>query len=126
MTTVPKTIPGTAVELQLPALPTTDFWNETQWTVLMSLLEAVLPPISRPATLTDTTSQIRVSDAEYAAALQLAQNTMKKPPSEEKFQEYMAHNPAKEPKFIESITRTLAALPAGAQRQLGGAMGALG
>ncbi|GKT53678.1 long chain fatty alcohol oxidase [Colletotrichum tofieldiae] len=125
MATLPKTVPGTATQLQLPALPTSDFWNETQWAVLMSLLEAVLPSISRPATLSDTTNQVRVSEAEYAAALQLVQNTMTKPPSEEKFQEYLAYNPAKEPRFVESITRTLAAMPAGAQRQLGGAMGAL-
>ncbi|CCF45054.1 hypothetical protein CH063_14261 [Colletotrichum higginsianum] len=125
MTTLPKTVPGTAVQVQLPALPTSDFWSETQWAVMMSLLEAVLPSISRPSTLSDPTNQVRVPEADYAAALQLAQNTMKKPPSEEKFQEYLAHNPAKEPKFVESITRTVAALAPAAQRQLGGVMSSL-
>ncbi|KAK2014768.1 long chain fatty alcohol oxidase [Colletotrichum eremochloae] len=125
MATLPKAIPGTDVQLQLPALPTTSFWSETQWAVLMSLLEAVLPSISLPATLSDATNQVRVSEADYTAALQLVRNTMKNPPSEEKFLEYLAHNPAKEPRFVENITRTLASLPAAAQRQLGGAMGAL-
>ncbi|KAK1971198.1 GMC oxidoreductase [Colletotrichum sublineola] len=125
MATLPKAIPGTDVQLQLPALPTTSFWSETQWAVLMSLLEAVLPSISLPATLSDATNQVRVSEADYTAALQLVRNTMKNPPSEEKFLEYLAHNPAKEPRFVENITRTLTSLPAAAQRQLGGAMGAL-
>ncbi|TKW50203.1 Long-chain-alcohol oxidase FAO2 [Colletotrichum tanaceti] len=127
MTTLPKTVPGTAIQdqIQLPALPTSDFWSETQWAVMMSLLEAVLPSISRPSTLSDPTNQVRVPEADYAAALQLAQNTMKNPPSEEKFQEYLAHNPAKEPKFVESITRTAAALAPAAQRQLGGVMSSL-
>ncbi|KAF4875836.1 Long-chain-alcohol oxidase FAO2 [Colletotrichum siamense] len=119
-------LPEEVSKLELPVLPTSDFWNETQWSVLFSLLEAALPSIARPATLSDKTNQVRVSEAEYAQALQLVQNTMKNPPSEEKFQEYLAHCPAKEPKFVESVTRTLAALPSAAQKTLGGAMGALG
>ncbi|KAK1991967.1 GMC oxidoreductase [Colletotrichum falcatum] len=125
MATVSKTIPGTQTQIQLPALPATDFWSETQWAVLMSLVEAVLPSISLPATLSDATSQVRVSEADYAAALQLVRDTMKNPPSEEKFLEYLAHNPAREPRFVENLKRTLASLPSGAQRQLGGAMGTL-
>ncbi|TEA21494.1 Long-chain-alcohol oxidase FAO2 [Colletotrichum sidae] len=121
----PPKIPGTSVALQLPEVPTSDFWKETQWTVLLSLLEAALPSISRPASLSDQANQVRVSDADYAQALQLVQNTMKNPPSEEKFLEYLAHCPAKEPKFVESIKRTIAALPSAAQRTLGGALSAL-
>ncbi|KAK1595320.1 GMC oxidoreductase [Colletotrichum navitas] len=125
MATLSKTIPGTDVQLQLPVLPVNNLWNETQWAVLMSLLEAVLPSISLPATLSDPTNQICVSGADYAAALQLVRNTMKNPPSEEKFLEYLAHSPAKEPKFVDSIKRTMASLPAGSQRQLAGAMSTL-
>ncbi|OLN81826.1 Long-chain-alcohol oxidase FAO2-like protein 2 [Colletotrichum chlorophyti] len=125
MATLPQTISGASVQLQHPVLPTSDFWTETQWTVFMSLLEAVLPSISRPATLSDKANQVRVSEADYAAALKLVQNTMKNPPSEEKFQEYLAHNPAKEPSFRDCVTRTMAALPSAAQRQLGAAMAGL-
>lgn len=123
--TVPQKVPGTSVQIPLPALPSAEFWTETQWAVLRSLLEAVLPSIARPAAFSEESSQVPVSEADYAAALELIQNTMENPPAEEKFQEYLAHNPAHDPEFVESTTRTLAALPSGAQRQLGGAMGAL-
>ncbi|KAF6827017.1 long chain fatty alcohol oxidase [Colletotrichum musicola] len=117
--------PQQVSKLELPGMPACDFWNETQWNVLFSLLEAALPSISRPATLTDEANQVRVSEAEYAEALKLVQNTMTSPPSEDQFQEYLAHCPAKEPKFVESVKRTMAELSSGAQRALGGAMGAL-
>jgi hypothetical protein len=109
----------------LPGLPSVEFWNDTQWTVFMSLVDAVLPSIVTEATLTDKAHQVQISDADYSAAYEQLKRSMANAPSEKDFRSYLQFCPSKDPVFIKNYKRSLATLPSDIQKKLAGSLSLL-
>ncbi len=113
------------IPVPLPALPSTDFWTETQWAVYLSFADAVLPSVVAASALTDRHGQVRISDDEYAAAYRTVRDAMSNAPKEEDFADYLRWSPSRDPRFVANVRRTLSTVPAEAQKRLGGVLNIL-
>ncbi|PNH66212.1 hypothetical protein VD0002_g3083 [Verticillium dahliae] len=117
-----SSLQAVAAALRLPAVPPAGFWDETQWAVFWSMMEAALPSIREASSVEDENHQIKLDHDQYSSAYELVKATMKNPPSEDKFHAYLDYNASADPDFRNSIIRTLYMLPGASQRSLGGAL----
>ena len=110
---------------ELPDLPPTDFWNETQWNVLFALMDAAVPALTLESEVKDEHKQLAISEAQFRDALALARDQMVEPPSEELLKKYLEDMPSSHPGFIVGIKRTLSNVPDVSKKQLGAVLYAL-
>ena len=115
-TSEPALMPSPPV---LPALPLTDFWDETQWAVFLALVEAVIPSISPESCLEDPHHQIRISDHEFQEAFEDAVGPLSERVTVEKFKTLLADRPTTDKAFVENIKRSIEKLPVQQRTQLG-------
>ena len=110
---------------ELPNLPPTDFFSETQWNVLFALMDGALPALTLESEVRDEHKQSAISEAQFRDALALARDQMVEPPSEELLKKYLEDMPSSYPGFVVGIQRTLSNVPDAAKKQLGAVLYAL-
>lgn len=111
----------------LPPLPPGhgDYFTETQWTVLMSLLDAAIPSITAASNKNDDKTQIGLADAEFNEIVSKAQASVVKKPAVEDITAYLAERASDDPAFCVAVRRTLSTVSAAARTQLGAILFAL-
>lgn len=114
------------IPVDLPGLPALHFWTPSQWSTYFSLIEAIIPSIVTPSGLTDKAGQVRISDEGFAEAYARILTAVAHPPSEADFRAYLEWSPATDPRFAENCQRSLATVPPGALKRLGGVLNLLG
>jgi hypothetical protein len=109
----------------LPEPPSGDFFNETQWAVLMSLIDAVLPSLVPESKLTDQSTQKAIPDKDYQKAIKTIQTTVAEAPDEGTISAYLSEIPSENTAFLHALRRCLSGIPASGRNQLGGVLSAL-
>lgn len=110
----------------MPDAPTGDYFNETQWAVLMALADAVVPSIAAESKVTNEKVQRRMPDQEYQKIIQSNKGSIIAAPGDESlFQEYLDDRPSKHPAFLDHCRRTLSNVPASDRKQLATVLSAL-
>ncbi|OIW33590.1 GMC oxidoreductase [Coniochaeta ligniaria NRRL 30616] len=109
----------------LPEPPSGDFFNETQWAVLMSLIDAVLPPTLPESKVTDQITQKAIPDADYQTAITTTRTVLAQAPDEATLAAYLSTTPSQNPATLHAIRRSLGGVSASARTQLGGVLSAL-
>jgi len=108
-----------------PALrdpPSGDWWDETQWGVFISLLEAVLAPVVAASDVADKRTQKKISDAEYERAYARIARTTADAPDRDLFRAFLRERPTENPAFLHCVRRTLSNVPAVERKKLGDAL----
>lgn len=117
--------------------PTGDWWDETQWSVLLSLLDAVLAPVvangdarveqqkANKAAAADTLRFNRATfkqlpKAELNDAIARARNAFTNPPAANEVSDYLADRASDNPKFLMGVRRTLSGVSVKDRGDLGG------
>ncbi|KAK7750997.1 hypothetical protein SLS62_007130 [Diatrype stigma] len=116
------------VPVELPALGSDAYYDDTQWQVLLSLIDAVIPSIvadSAPADA-DEKHHLRIPQAQYREAYESAQRLVKHPPAAAEFEQYLSARPLENTRFLQQLRRTFGNLPPYQRRQLGGILTLLG
>lgn len=109
----------------LPPVPSGDYFNETQWTVLMAILDAVIPSIAAASTVTDEKTHRSVDDGEFKSATSLGQSKLVSPLSDAALKAYLEDRPSASPEFMDILRRTLSTIPPPARNKLGSVLHAL-
>jgi hypothetical protein len=104
----------------LSTLPATDFWNETQWAVFMSLMDAALPAIGPKSAVQDSRIRVQIPDRELDALFERLANTVADPPSKEDFTAYLGERCVDDVAFVETCKRNVCSLPPSTLKELGG------
>lgn len=119
------TIPA-APEATLAPIPTglstlvsTDFWDESQWEVFFSVMEAVLPAVASQSTITDKHNQIRITDAEFEDIYKRLSENVVDAPSKEALRGFLAERFTDNPEHVETCKRMLSSFPPEKNQQLG-------
>ncbi|ROT35862.1 long-chain fatty alcohol dehydrogenase [Sodiomyces alkalinus F11] len=113
--------------LQSPPLSEPSFWNETQWAVLWSLMEAILPSIRSESDVSDENSQVKLPDAEYSEAIRLARAAMDAgAPPEDRFKDYLEFCPVQDARFRADVIQSLSMVSSTARDAMGRALSSLG
>ena len=113
------------VPLELPALGPGAYFDETQWQVLLSLVDAVVPSIvaaDADAAGAGEKHELRIPEPLYRASYAGAEQLMQHPPPPDAFRAYLAARALENRGFVEQIRRSVANLPAPARNQLGGVL----
>ncbi|KAL2268796.1 hypothetical protein VTJ83DRAFT_3642 [Remersonia thermophila] len=97
--------------------------NPSQWAVLMSVMDAIIPEIRKSDaadnTKTRNASTVSLSGADYSdAAIQLRNASSPLNPSSDLLSEYLAERPSNSPAFSQILRAVLATLPPDKQRGL--------
>lgn len=117
--------------------PTGDWWDETQWAVLLSLLDAVLAPVvatgdarvkqqeENKAAPADSLQFNRVSfkrlpKTEFDSAVAGARAAVTNPPDAALVADYLADRASDNPKFLMGVRRTLSGVSPKDRGDLGG------
>ncbi|KAI1768866.1 long-chain fatty alcohol dehydrogenase [Hypoxylon sp. FL1150] len=106
------------IATQLPELKSGTYLTETQWQVLLALIDAVVPSIVAESEAGDQKHQLRISQPQYAEAYERTKRLMK-PPDYDKFQQYLAARPLDNPRFMRLIKSTIQRVPDSNRKQLG-------
>lgn len=109
----------------MPAPPTGDFFDETQWTVLYSLLDTILPSITAAPKVTDDKAQYGMPEADIKHLISNTQKNLAEPPSDNLLEAYLADRPSSDPNFTYGVRRILSSAPSSALKQLGAVLTAL-
>lgn len=109
----------------LPEQPSGDFFDETQWTVFLSLMDAVLPSIVPASKLKDRANQKAIPDDEYQQAIETTQATLAGAPDESTLAAYLSELPSRNTASLHYLRRSLGSVPASARNRLGGVFSAL-
>lgn len=131
----PKTPTYPSVPALAPA-PAGEWWDDTQWAVLLSLLDATLAPVAAagdPRIDAETksvshddgfdfnrTSFKRVPKTEFDAAVAKARASMKGAPDEAAVVDMLAARPSDNPQLIAGVKRLLSAVSTKTKNDLGG------
>ncbi|XXH05031.1 hypothetical protein Hte_011455 [Hypoxylon texense] len=107
------------IPTQLPELEPGTYLTETQWQVLLALIDAVIPSIVVESEAGDQKKQLQISQSRYAEAYEQTKRLMKQPPDYAKFQQYLEARPLDNPRFLRLIKRTIQRVPDGNRKQLG-------
>jgi hypothetical protein len=109
----------------LPEPPLGDFFNETQWTVLMALVDGAVPSMVPESKVTDTKLHKGIPDAEFQNALAITQKTLADAPDADVLAKYLASRPSENPATIYCLRRSLTGIPSAARIALGQALSLL-
>lgn len=119
-----QTAPST---LQPPPVSEPAFWDETQWTVLWSLIEALLPSISSESDVSDGKNQVKLPDTRYAEAVRFIRVVMgTDAPPEDRLKDYLKYCPTQDTRFRADVIRTLSMTSTTARDAMGRALSSLG
>ena len=117
------------VPVELPAPKSAEYLNETQWQILLSLIDGAMPSIAveeeQAGTGSDQDHQLRISETRYKELYASTERLMQHPPSPDAFREYIAARALDNKAFVDQIRRTVGNLPAHARSQLGGILSML-
>ncbi|KAI1386462.1 long-chain fatty alcohol dehydrogenase [Hypoxylon trugodes] len=103
-------------------VPASDtFFTETQWKVLFSLLDAVIPSVAvgGPSDMTGYSEVLRISENHFHEIYHGVQRRMRYPPTIDQFREYLAFRPVDDPRFISIVKQTVSRLSRSSKSQLG-------
>ncbi|KAI1777630.1 long-chain fatty alcohol dehydrogenase [Hypoxylon cercidicola] len=103
----------------LPELKPGTYLSETQWQVLLALIDAVIPSIVVESEARDRKSQLPISKSQYEEAYERTKRSMKQPPDRAKFQQYLEARPLDNPRFLRLLKRTIQRVPDSSRKQLG-------
>ena len=109
----------------MPSPPTGDFFDDTQWTVLCALLDAIIPSITATDNVKDDKAQYGIPASQIDDLVAQTQNNVAEPPSADVFAAYLADRPSVDPLFIHGVRRILGCAPSSALKQLGAVLTAL-
>ncbi|KAK1751867.1 long chain fatty alcohol oxidase [Echria macrotheca] len=110
----------------VPPAPPGDYYDATQWAVLTSLLDAVIPSIAPASKVTDEKTHRGIDDAEYEKLASLVEAKVNPAPSPEALKAYLDDRPSANPGFMNGLLQALGNLPQSARARLGGVLSALG
>lgn len=110
------------VPVDLPALGSDAYYDETQWQVLLSLIDAVIPSIVAGSTtvVDDEKHHLRIPQTQYREAYERTQRLLTHPPPPAQFEAYLSARPLENKRFLQQLRRTFHNLPPYQRRQLGG------
>lgn len=92
----------------LPEGPDGNYFNEAQWTMMMSIMDAVIPSIRQETATTDERSNVlSLPDVEYNTAVDRIKKTIVDPSNSGVLDEYFRERPSENPRFQEMLKRTL-------------------
>ncbi|RDW84724.1 long chain fatty alcohol oxidase-like protein [Coleophoma cylindrospora] len=83
------------------------FFNETQWAMLMAIMDTVIPDVRRETQATDNFSHATVPDVKYNSAVDHITSNVVNPPGSQSLDEYFSEKPSDNPRFQELLKRTL-------------------
>lgn len=109
----------------LPPPPGDGYFDETQWAVLMAVLDTVIPSIKPASAVTDDRTQHAVDDGRFDEITAKVQTDMAEPPPVDILNAYLEDRPSANPAFMDALRRMLTALPDSGRRQLGAMLSAL-
>ncbi|KAI2630749.1 long-chain fatty alcohol dehydrogenase [Hypoxylon sp. NC1633] len=107
------------IPTQLPELRPDTYFSETQWQVLLALVDAVIPSIVVKSEVTDQRNQLLLSKSEYDQVYEHTRTSMKHPPDHEKFKQYLEARPLDNPRFLGLLKRIIQNIPDSNRKQLG-------
>jgi hypothetical protein len=105
--------------------PPSDFFNETQWSVFLSLIDAAVPSLVPESKRKDEKSERAVPDGEYQTAVKTTRTAVAESPDEATVAAYLAELPSKNPATVHALCRSLNGITAAARNQLGGVLSTL-
>ncbi|KAI1102629.1 long-chain fatty alcohol dehydrogenase [Jackrogersella minutella] len=108
------------IPTQLPELQPDTYFSETQWQVLFSLVDAVIPSIVAESRVTKRKNQLRIPQPQYEEAYEHTKRVMSNPPNYEKFQQFLEARPLENPRFSRLLKRIIQGVPIGDRKRLGG------
>lgn len=91
----------------LPDLPPGESFTEEQWSILMAIMDTVIPSIRRETTQSDKIQQLAVSDVQYNTAVDHLKKAVCDPPTSEYLDEYLDERPSANPNFQSLLKRYL-------------------
>ncbi|KAI0380911.1 long-chain fatty alcohol dehydrogenase [Hypomontagnella monticulosa] len=104
----------------LPEPKPETYFSETQWKVLLALIDATVPSIVAEPVATDRKGQLWVTQSQYEEAYEQIKKSMKYPPDHVKFQQYLGSRLADNPRFLSLLRRFMQGIPNSSKTQLGG------
>jgi hypothetical protein len=122
MATTTETAPlSTPVHVDLP--DALEIFSETQWNVMMALMDAVIPAIriqeSGQNTKGHDTSTMYLPSSEYSdAAIQIRNAATPLNPTPDILEAYLAERPSDNPAFTQVLKCVLSNIPPSKQREL--------
>lgn len=108
------------VPVELPALGSDGYFDEVQWQVLLSLIDAVIPSIVTESTEEGGNRHLWITQAQYQESYESTRQLLKHPPAFSEFEEYMKARPLENKRFLQQLKRSLNSIPPNSRRQLGG------
>lgn len=115
-----STAKAVAGVLPLPVAPTTDFWDDTQWAIFWSLIEAAVPAYRETTSFNDGNEYIGISKERFSELYDSLRSTLANPPSEEQFRAFLSYNAVKDETFRDNVVRTLCTFHASGHKAVGG------
>lgn len=93
----------------LPDLPAGEAFTPEQWTMLMAIMDTVIPSVQRGAKSGSTVSQQTISDAEYRQTVEHLKKTVVGEPEGKVFDDYLSEKPSENPRFRALLKRSMVA-----------------
>ncbi|RYO85869.1 hypothetical protein DL762_005016 [Monosporascus cannonballus] len=119
-------LPTVPVPVELPALGPSTYFDDTQWQVLLSIIDAVIPSIVIGSAAGENEKHhLRISQSQCNESYEYIQQVTSHPPAFEEFIEYLGARPLENQLFLGQVRRTLNNLPPHSKRQLGGLLSLL-
>jgi hypothetical protein len=109
----------------IPPSPTSSMWSETQWTILLAIMDAVIPSVVPESGAADPWRQAALPAVEYEAMFRETRAQLVVAPGEDLLRAYLEDCPSASEGFVRSMRRVVSSLPVRLQKDLGGAMALL-
>lgn len=113
------------VATPMPEPPPDDFLDKTQWDVLKSLIDAVIPSIVAQSALADKATQVPLADDEFDRVLDDAIKSMVPSHSKDGLRSFLESRPSEDPRFLDNVVRTMAFSSPSQVKMLGGILSLL-
>ncbi|KAI0114911.1 long-chain fatty alcohol dehydrogenase [Daldinia grandis] len=107
------------IPTQLPELKPDTYFSQTQWQILLALIDAIVPSIVADSGETDVKNHLQIPRSQLNESYECIKSSMKTPPDYEKFQQYLQARPLDNPRFLRAVKRILEGVPNSNRKQLG-------
>lgn len=107
------------IPTQLPELKPDTYFSQTQWQILLALVDAIVPSIVADSGVTDMKNHLQISKSQLEESYERIKSSMKTPPDYERFQQYLQARPLDNPRFLRAVKRILEGVPNSNRNQLG-------